>query len=102
MTVKPIDTLPASPFRKRLEERRLAGRWGVYFTPTTVIFPPTAAGAESRDKAEAVRLPGYFKPFHYISGLEYVTTGAYKELDFQPFLQAKFEDVRAKGLEPAV
>ena len=55
-----------------MEERKLARRWAVSFTPTTVLFPASAAGAASRDKAEAFRMPGYLKPFHYLSALEYV------------------------------
>ena len=32
------------------------------------------------DLAEAFRLPGYLKPFHYISSLEFVASEAYKTL----------------------
>ena len=85
-----------------MEERDLAGRWGVHFTPTTVLIPASAVGAKSVAEAEAFRMPGYLKPFHYLSALEYVVAGAHEEEGFQRFLQAKFEDLRAKGIQPDV
>ena len=84
------------------EERDLAGKWGVHFTPTSVLFPASAAGKSSQAEAEAFRMPGYLKPFHYLSALEYVAKGAYAEQRFQRFLQAKFEDLAAKGIKPDV
>jgi len=85
-----------------LEERDLAAKWGIQFTPTTVIIPSEAVGATSIGEAEAFRLPGYLKPFHYLSSLEYVTSGAYQTEGFQRFLQAKFADLTAKGINPDV
>lgn len=85
-----------------LEERDLAAKWGIQFTPTTVIIPSEAVGATSIGEAEAFRLPGYLKPFHYLSSLEYVTSGAYQTEGFQRFLQAKFADLTAKGIDPDV
>ena len=85
-----------------MEERDLAGRWGVHFTPTSVLFPASSAGMTDRAEAEAFRMPGYLKPFHYLSALEFVASGAYQEQGFQRFLQVKFEDLRAKGIQPDV
>ncbi|MCB2134826.1 MAG: thioredoxin family protein [Rhodobacteraceae bacterium] len=65
-----------------VEERDLAAKWGVQFTPTTVIFPAAAAGATSASEAEAFRMPGYLKPFHYLSSLEYVASGALRQKGF--------------------
>lgn len=87
---------------EELEERALAAKWGVNFTPTTVLFPAAAAGAESAAKAEAFRLPGYLKPFHYLSALEYVGEGQYREQPFQRFLQDKFAELREQGIDPDV
>lgn len=84
------------------EERDLAGEWGVHFTPTTVLFPASAAGTSSREEAEAFRTPGYLKPFHYMSALEYVAEGAYTERGFQRFLQVKFDELAEKGIKPDV
>ncbi|WP_135501737.1 thioredoxin family protein [Roseovarius aestuariivivens] len=85
-----------------LEERRLAQKWGVNFTPTTVIFGKDNVGAETFREAEVFRLPGYLKPFHYLSSLEYVVTGEYEKQSFQRYLQDKFEALREKGIDPDV
>lgn len=87
---------------EELEERALAAKWGVNFTPTTVLFPAAKAGAGSRAEAEAFRLPGYLKPFHYLSALEYVATGEHEVQPFQRYLQDKFAALREQGVDPDV
>jgi thioredoxin-related protein len=82
-----------------LSEKDLASKWFVNFTPTTVLISPKAVGATSVREATAFVMPGYFKPFHYISSLEYVMSGEYKTLGFQRFLQAKGERLEAQGIE---
>lgn len=84
---------------KEMGERELAQRWRVSFTPTIVFFPPDpkdVLGKSGRD-AEAWRLLGYWKPFHFVSTFEFVRTGQYKEVNFQRFLQAKADKMRAEG-----
>ena len=85
-----------------LEERALVDKWAVSFTPTTLLFHGQAAGAKSRAEAESFRMPGYLKPFHYLSALEFVQTGQFRDQGFQRFLQDKFEDFRARGIDPDV
>lgn len=85
-----------------LEERKLAGKWGVNFTPTMILFPAAAAGAGSIKEAEAFRAPGYFKPFHFLSSLEYVGEGHYSEKPFQRYLQEKLAELEAQGIKPDV
>jgi len=87
---------------EELEERALAGKWAITFTPTTVLFPASKAGAASREEAEVFRVPGYFKPFHYLASLEYVGEGHYLDQPFQRYLQAKFTELEAKGIKPDV
>lgn len=82
-----------------LSEKDLASKWFVNFTPTTVLISPEAVGAQDIREATAFVMPGYFKPFHYISSLEYVMSGEYKTLGFQRFLQAKGERLEAQGIE---
>ena len=85
-----------------MEERELARRWFMSFTPTTIFFtmddpenPP-----QSMREALAFLLPGYFKPFHHLSSLEYVATDGYKEQpNFQRWLQAKADHMRENGEE---
>ncbi|MGB8621547.1 MAG: thioredoxin family protein [Paracoccaceae bacterium] len=87
---------------QELEERRLASKWGVNFTPTTIIFAAENVGAGSVQEAEAFRMPGYLKPFHYLSSLEYVVTGEYQKQPFQRYLQDKFQALADQGIDPDV
>lgn len=89
---------------KVLEERELARRWRVNFTPTIQFFPADLAAAGNRPGVdlEVARMPGYFKPFHFLSMFEFVRSGAYADGNFQRFLQDKFAELKAKGVDPAV
>jgi thioredoxin-related protein len=85
-----------------LEERALARKWFVNFTPTTLFFTlddPDNPPDNMRD-ALSFLLPGYFKPFHHLSSLEYVATDGYLEQpNFQRWLQAKADHMREQGLD---
>lgn len=84
---------------EEMGERELAQRWRVNFTPTLVFFPRDAKevlGKPGRE-GEAWRLVGYWKPFHFLSTFEFVRSGEYKTTNFQRFLQAKAERLRAQG-----
>ena len=85
-----------------MPEKDLAGKWGVNFTPTTLIFTAAEHAPANFFEAEAFRMPGLLKPFHYLSSLEYVVTGQHEEQPFQRFLQDKFEELEAKGISPDV
>lgn len=83
-----------------LEERKLAERWRVNFTPTIMFFPKDVAevaGKNGRD-AEIWRLLGYWKPFHFLNTFVYVKTEGYKtEPNFQHWLNEYREKMRAEG-----
>ena len=85
-----------------LEERALAGKWFVNFTPTTQLFHRDNAGATGLSAAESFRMPGYLKPFHYLSSLEFVAEGHYETQRFQRYLQDKFAILREQGIDPDV
>jgi len=85
---------------EELEERELARKWKVLFTPT-VNFLDKKPG-ESFAKTEVMRMPGYFKPFHFMSMFEYVKAEAYKEQQFQRFLQDKFKKLEEEGKKPEI
>jgi thioredoxin-related protein len=87
-----------------MEERALARRWRVNFTPTIQFFPPSLDGAGGKPGAEieVARMPGYFKPFHFLSMFEFVKEEAYTKSNFQRFLQQKFAALKAKGIDPNV
>ncbi len=84
-----------------LEERALARKWGIVFTPTIMFFADSVAEVEGKNgaQAEVARMPGYFKPFHFITMFEYVKESAYERQHFQKFLQAKGDRLRAQGVE---
>ncbi len=86
---------------KETSEQKLARRWGVNFTPTVVFFAKTQSiepGKSSRD-LEVARMPGYFKPFHFLTMFEYVRTGSYDKMPFQRYLQARVGQLREAGRE---
>lgn len=87
---------------QEMEEKRLAERWGVSFTPTSVIVPKELVGVEKPAAGKSFRLPGYLKPFHHVSALEYVAGGHYRDQPFQRYLQDKFADLKARGIHPDV
>ncbi len=84
-----------------LEERALARKWGIVFTPTIMFFAESVDEVEGKTGAqdEVTRMPGYFKPFHFITMFEYVKESAYESQHFQKFLQAKGDRLRAQGVE---
>ena len=82
-----------------LEERALARKWGVNFTPTIVFFSSGGDATASRGR-EAVRMPGYFKPFHFVTMFEYVSDGRYADQPFQRYLQDKFARYEKEGKVP--
>lgn len=85
-----------------LGERKLALKWRVNFTPTIQFFPESVEKAEAKSGAdlEVARMPGYFKPFHFISMFEFINDKVYERATFQRYLQEKFAALKAKGIEP--
>ncbi|WP_194096043.1 thioredoxin family protein [Marivivens aquimaris] len=79
------------------EEKSQIASWGVSFTPTQMFYT-----LEDGAPKEVFRMPGYFKPFHHMSALEYVATGAYADQPFQRFLQDKFAALAEQGIDPEV
>ncbi len=72
-----------------LEERALARKWGVRFTPTTMFFPqdPTAVAGRPGQEAEVARMPGYFRPPHFLAMYRFVQEKAYDSTSFNDYLQ---------------
>lgn len=72
-----------------LSEKKLANKYSILYTPTIQFFPETLDKVAGRpgNKAEVVRIPGYFKPFHYYFLFQYAYTKAYeKQPNFQKWL----------------
>lgn len=83
---------------EKLEERALARKWGVVFTPT-LIFLAGDANIDGRPAVQAAAqvMPGYFKPFHFASMFDYVASGAYRDTFFQDFIVTRRERLREEG-----
>lgn len=85
-----------------LTEKKLANKYAVLFTPTLQFFPENlekVAGRSGGD-AEVVRIPGYFKPFHFFFLFHYAFENGYeKEPNFQRWLGAIGEDLDKKGIK---
>ena len=74
-----------------VSEKRLARKQRVSFTPTIVFVDDTGE--------EVFRMPGYFKPFHFLGMFEYVRAKGYDKEPFQRWLQAKADRMREEGKE---
>lgn len=84
-----------------LKEKDLASKWRVMFTPTLQFFPqtPNDIGTQSGADAEVVRIPGYFKPFHFYFLLHYAKTNGYEsEPNFQRWLGGIADKLEEKGV----
>lgn len=83
-----------------MEERQLARKMKINFTPSISFFPADPAAAEGKTAAEAEvwRLTGYWKPFHFLGTFVYVSSGGYaQEPNFQKWLSDWREKRRAAG-----
>lgn len=84
-----------------LKEKELAEKWAVLFTPTILFFPETVAemGGQPGNKGEVVRIPGYFKPFHFYFLFKYAKTKGYEaEPNFQRWLGGIGDKLDAAGV----
>lgn len=84
---------------KAVEERALARKWGVTFTPTIMFFEESIEkiGKKPGNKAEVARMPGYFKPFHFVNMFQYVKEKKYEQQHFQKYIQEKADRMRKQG-----
>ena len=82
-----------------LSEKALAQRHGVRFTPTIQFFPESLSeiGGKGGRDAEVARMPGYFRPFHFLVMFEYVREKGYEKGDFRSFLRARTAALKAEG-----
>ncbi|MCH8214369.1 MAG: thioredoxin fold domain-containing protein [Proteobacteria bacterium] len=85
-----------------LPEKELARKYGVIFTPTLQFFPESLEKVAGRNgkAAEVLRIPGYFKPFHFYFLFHYAYERAYEtEPNFQRYLSVKGDELRARGVD---
>ena len=76
-------------------EKKMARKNNVRFTPTVQFFPPSLGDVDGKSgkDAEILRMPGYFKPAHFLAMFQYVQEEAYHNIEFQPYLKAKLNTV---------
>ena len=84
---------------EELEERALARKWQVNFTPTVVFFPqqPQVVKGKTGRSAEVARMPGYFPPFEFATMFEYVRGGHHETQSFQRYLRDRSTQLEAAG-----
>ncbi|MGI9450010.1 MAG: thioredoxin family protein [Geminicoccaceae bacterium] len=73
---------------EELEERELREKYGVRFTPTFQFFPASSEeiAGETGQAAETARMPGYFKPDHFLAMFRFVKDEAYDQQTFRDYL----------------
>ena len=83
---------------EELTEKQLARKHGVRFTPSMQFFGKTVS-EETGAKNEVARMAGYYKPFHFYTLLEFVSSGAYERTKFRQYLKRKYRTLVAKGVD---
>lgn len=83
-----------------MPEKELARRHKVRFTPTIQFFAD--ALPEEREKTggggmEVIRMPGYFRPFHFLVMFQYVREKANEKENFGAYLQARIDRIQKEG-----
>jgi len=84
---------------KAMEERKIGARWGIQFTPTIIFIRPSLEGLSGLNGKQLTvgKIPGYFRPFHFITYFEYMAGEYYNDVDFQRFLGAKVARLKKQG-----
>ena len=79
---------------EEIEERKLARKYGVRFSPTFLFFPGRADGlADIPAKERAVaQMPGYFQPPHFLAMFRYVHEEAYGTERFRSYLKRQLTE----------
>jgi thioredoxin-related protein len=72
-----------------LEERALARKNGVAFSPTVQFFPRDRAeeAGQPAKEAEVARMPGYLLPPHFLAMFEFVKDEAYRRTSFRQYMK---------------
>jgi len=84
---------------KEMSERDLARLTQVRHTPTIQFFPETLAelnGKTGKDM-EVARIPGYLKPFHFLTYFQYVQEKAYEKVNFHKYLKSRVTELERNG-----
>ena len=73
-----------------LEERQLARKYAIAFTPTIQFFPDSLEriGGRAGKGVEVARMPGYLQPPHFLAMFRFVRERAYEDSSFRSYLKA--------------
>lgn len=85
---------------KTREERNLAKARKIRFTPTIQFFAETPKGSPVMGKGpslEVARMPGYFRPFHFLKMFQFVRDRGYETGDYRAYLKAKVKTLTDQG-----
>jgi len=84
---------------KAMSEKAFAKANGVRFTPTIQFFPETIDGLsdDTKVKPEIARMPGYFRPFHFLTMFQFVNEKGYEKQDFRAYLKARIASYKDAG-----
>lgn len=76
-----------------LTEKEMARKYGVVGTPTIQFFPETPAQLDGKKgrAVEVARMPGYFKPAHFLAMFEFVADKGYERQSFAQYVKARRE-----------
>ena len=75
---------------EKMSEKRLAGKYGVRFTPTFQFFPDKVSGLAAKKPAEreVTRMQGYLEPQAFLNMFRFVAERAYEKGTLRDFLKA--------------
>lgn len=79
---------------EEMEERKLARKYGLRFSPSFQFFPDTDAGKVGEmavKEREVARLSGYYRPPHFLALFGYVHERAYEKEGFRAYLKRQLK-----------
>ena len=84
---------------EEIEERDLARKYGVRFSPTFLFFPTDADGLQelAPRKRMVAQMPGYFQPPHFLAMFRYVHEEAYGKEPFRSYLKRQLKGPQANN-----
>ncbi len=82
-----------------MNERALAKLNQVRFTPTFQFFPETLDEVKGKPgkAAEVARIPGYLRPYHFLTFFKFVRAKAYDETNFHKYVKSQVAALKADG-----
>ena len=82
-----------------MKERKLAKHNQVRYTPTIQFFPETLEEltGKSGKGMEVARIPGYLRPFHFLTYFQFVREKGYEQGNFHQYLKSRVASLKSSG-----